>query len=86
MDIKKIESGRGGVSPMPMLIIHGTDDDLVDISHAKMLYKKAKDPKDIWIIEAAVHRISTDERAINGALEWLKKVNTMSHDIHQKHL
>ncbi len=47
---------------------------------------KAKDPKDIWIIEAAVHRISTDERAINGALEWLKKVNTMSHDIHQKHL
>ncbi|RJP59741.1 MAG: hypothetical protein C4549_01865 [Deltaproteobacteria bacterium] len=73
------------ISPRPMLIIHGTDDELVDISHAKRLYEKAKDPKDILVIEGAVHRIRTDERAINGALEWLKKVNTMPHDIHQKH-
>lgn len=74
------------ISPRPMLIIHGTHDELVDISHAKKLYKRAKEPKDLLVIEGAVHRIRTDERAINGALEWLKKVNTMSHDIHQKHL
>ncbi|MEW6615104.1 MAG: alpha/beta fold hydrolase [Thermodesulfobacteriota bacterium] len=67
----------GRISPRHVLIIHGTDDELLDISHAKRLYEKAKDPKDISIIEGAIHRIRTDERAINGALEWLKKVNRL---------
>jgi len=73
------------VSPRPILIIHGTTDEIVDQTHASRLYEKAKDPKDILMIEGAEHRIRTDERAINGALVWLKKVNTMPLDIHQKH-
>ncbi|MFH2012151.1 MAG: alpha/beta fold hydrolase [Pseudomonadota bacterium] len=66
------------ISPRPMLIIHGADDELVNVSHAKRLYEKAKAPKDISIIERGIHRIRTDERAINIALEWLKKVNGLS--------
>jgi dipeptidyl aminopeptidase/acylaminoacyl peptidase len=65
----------GRISPRYMLIIHGADDELVDISHAKKLYEAARNPKDISIIERAVHKIRTDERAINIALQWLKKVN-----------
>jgi len=63
------------ISPIPMLIIHGTKDDTVPISHAWKLYKKAKQPKDILIIEGAEHRIRTDVRAINGALKWLKEID-----------
>lgn len=74
-----------GISPRPVLIIHGTNDDTVDVSHAWNLYEKAKNPKDILLIKGAEHRIRTDERAITGALTWLKKVNSMPLDIHQKH-
>ena len=74
------------VSPRPLLIIHGTGDDTVDISHARKLYEKAKNPKEILLIEGAEHGIRTDERAINSALQWLKKVNVMPLDTRQIHL
>jgi dipeptidyl aminopeptidase/acylaminoacyl peptidase len=73
------------ISPRPILIIHGTSDATVDVSHARRLYEKAAPPKDILIIEGAEHRIRTDERVINAALKWLKKINSMPLDIHQKH-
>ncbi|MFH1624554.1 MAG: alpha/beta fold hydrolase [Pseudomonadota bacterium] len=73
------------ISPRPILIVHGTADEVVDVSHAWRLYEKAENPKDLSIIEGAIHRIRTDERAINRALEWLKKVNTTPRDIHRIH-
>jgi len=46
------------------------------LSHAKVLYENAKEPKDIQIIEGADHRL-TDPihrgRAVELTLEWFRK-------------
>lgn len=60
------------LSPRPLLIIHGTQDEVVEPSSAWALYERAGEPKDIIIIEGAGHRLRVDEKAIDGALNWLK--------------
>jgi len=62
----------GKISPRPLLIIHGTGDEVVEPSSAWALYERAGEPKDILIIEGAGHRLRLEERAIDGALNWLK--------------
>ena len=60
------------ISPRPLLIVHGTQDDVVDLSSAWALYERARDPKEILIVEGAGHRLRVSERAMDGALNWLK--------------
>ena len=43
------------ISPRPIFIIHGRRDNIVPGSQARMLYKKAKDPKEMWIVPGATH-------------------------------
>jgi fermentation-respiration switch protein FrsA (DUF1100 family) len=43
------------IAPTPLLIIHGTDDDVTSYRHAKRLYKKAKEPKELWTLDDAPH-------------------------------
>jgi dipeptidyl aminopeptidase/acylaminoacyl peptidase len=60
----------------PILIVHGSLDEIVPLSHAKVLYENAKEPKDIQIIEGANHRLTDPihrRRAIELTLEWFKK-------------
>ncbi|MDY6853478.1 MAG: alpha/beta hydrolase [Thermodesulfobacteriota bacterium] len=73
------------ISPRPILIIHGSNDEVVDIGHAWKLYEKAKNPRDILIVDGASHRLRIHEEAMNGAIYWLKKVDSTSLDTHQKH-
>jgi len=63
------------ISPRPLLIIHGENDHTVPLSHARQLYRKAKEPKEISIIPGAEHKLRLSEPAMNTALAWLKKVN-----------
>ncbi len=60
------------ISPRPMLLIHGAQDDIVAVEQAHKLYEKAKEPKEILIIPGAGHRLRQEERAISAALSWLK--------------
>ena len=39
----------------PVLIIHGSDDELFPVQHAHKLYEVAQEPKDLWIIEGLKH-------------------------------
>jgi len=64
----------GRISPRPLLLIHGDKDDLVPVEHAHKLYKKAGEPKDLFIIPGAGHRLRLEEKAIATALEWLKQM------------
>jgi len=60
----------------PILIVHGSLDQQVPLSHAKVLYENAKEPKDIQIIEGADHRLTDPShrgRAVELTLEWFKK-------------
>ncbi|MBI5968006.1 MAG: alpha/beta fold hydrolase [Deltaproteobacteria bacterium] len=61
------------IPPRPLLLIHGTVDDVVDVGHARNLYEKVGKKAELFIIKGAEHRLRVDERAIKKAIEWLKK-------------
>jgi uncharacterized protein len=44
-----------GISPRPVLIIHGMRDRLTDVGDAHALYGACGDPKALWVIERAGH-------------------------------
>ena len=43
------------ISPIPLLIIHGTQDQVVSYKHATLLYNEAREPKTLWTIEKGRH-------------------------------
>jgi len=43
------------ISPIPVLLLHGTADDLVPIDHSERLFSAAKEPKYFWIAKEACH-------------------------------
>lgn len=43
------------ISPRPVFLIHGRYDNLVPAAQAKMLYKRAGEPKEIWLVPGAKH-------------------------------
>ena len=63
------------IPPRPLLLIHGTRDDVVRVSHAHRLYEKVKGKAELSIIEGAGHRLRVEEKAMEKALDWLKKIN-----------
>ena len=51
------------VSPIPLLLIHCTQDFYVPYHHSELLYEKAKEPKKLWIIEGCKHlQLFTDKQ------------------------
>lgn len=60
------------ISTRPLLLIHGDKDDLVPVEHAHKLYENAAEPKELFIIPGAGHRLRLEEKAITAALNWLK--------------
>jgi len=63
----------GRIPPRPLLIIHGTEDDVVDASQARTLYAEAGGRAELFLIEGAEHRLRVDEQAMKKASEWLRK-------------
>ena len=61
-----------GIAPRPLLLVHGSKDETVDIGDAYRLYEKAGEPKHIIIVSGAGHRLRQDERSIAIAIDWLK--------------
>jgi fermentation-respiration switch protein FrsA (DUF1100 family) len=59
------------ISPRPLLIIQGTNDDVVDTQSALALSEQAREPKEILLIEGAGHRLRCEEQAMDGAINWL---------------
>ncbi|MDH2919469.1 MAG: alpha/beta hydrolase [Sideroxydans sp.] len=43
------------ISPIPLLIIHGTSDSVVNSTHAQGLFNRARKPKQLWLIREAEH-------------------------------
>jgi len=61
-----------GIAPRPLLLVHGGKDELVDVSHARKLYARAGEPKQIIIIDGAGHRLRQNDRAVAIVINWLK--------------
>jgi len=66
----------GDIAPRPILLVHGSEDDVVDVSHAYRLYDKAREPKQLAIIEGAGHRLRLNEQAMDTVIGWLKSTCT----------
>jgi putative redox protein len=60
------------ISPRPLLLVHGSQDEVVAVSHARKLHAQAGEPKQLVIIEGAGHRLRQDERAMAVVTRWLK--------------
>lgn len=43
------------ISPRPVFLIHGRYDNLVPAAQAKLLFKRAGEPKEIWLVPGAKH-------------------------------
>jgi fermentation-respiration switch protein FrsA (DUF1100 family) len=44
-----------GVSPIPLLVIHGDRDAIVPLHHGQRLYELAREPKQLWIVPGGGH-------------------------------
>jgi uncharacterized protein len=64
------------VSPIALLIIHGTEDVSIDLAGVKRLYERAGDPKELVLIEGADHELSDNvayEQTMQSAVKWFVK-------------
>jgi len=61
-----------GISPRPLLLVHGGKDETVNISEAYRLYDRAGEPKQIVIVDDAGHRLRHSDEAMAIVLDWLK--------------
>lgn len=51
------------ISPRPLFIMHGRDDEIVDPHMAEELYAAAREPKELWLIDGVGHYCALDELA-----------------------
>jgi len=63
-----------GIAPRPLLLVHGSQDEMVAMSHVHRLYDRAGEPKQLKIIEGAGHALRQDDRAITIVVGWLKSL------------
>jgi pimeloyl-ACP methyl ester carboxylesterase len=70
------EKHVGGIAPRPLYIIHGSEDDVVPVSHAARLFEKAGEPKELKIMAEAGHRLRREPEVIAAILDWLERQRT----------
>ncbi len=63
-----------GIAPRPLLLVHGNQDNVVPVEHARRLYEKAGSPRKLVVIENAGHKLRREEKAVDAILEWLKSI------------
>ncbi|MEM3673766.1 MAG: YqiA/YcfP family alpha/beta fold hydrolase [Candidatus Bathyarchaeia archaeon] len=75
-DLEKYDLLKAVKKAPPILIIHGSMDEIVPVEHALKIYEAAPEPKRLEIIDGGDHTFSRVEhldRAINLSLEWFNK-------------
>jgi fermentation-respiration switch protein FrsA (DUF1100 family) len=63
------------LAPRPILLIHGTEDDVVPVESSRDLFDRAREPKDMVITQGAGHQLRLSEQAMDAAVDWLKAHN-----------
>lgn len=67
-----------GISPRPLLLVHGSKDETVPLADAHRLYDEAGEPKKLAIIDGAPHRLRRNDEAMAVVLDWLRQVNRLT--------
>ena len=63
----------GGISPIPVVIMHGVHDPIINIAHAESLYEAANDPKFLEKIEGDHNHIFEIENNRELLLSYLRR-------------
>jgi fermentation-respiration switch protein FrsA (DUF1100 family) len=61
------------ISPRPLLLVHGSQDNVVPLISSHKLFDRAGEPKQIVIIDAAEHRLRRNQEAVEVIIKWLKE-------------
>jgi alpha-beta hydrolase superfamily lysophospholipase len=66
----------GRVSPVPLAALHSTHDEFVGVPAIRDILAQAREPKRLWVIEAADHRFSNTrpelQRRLKEAIAWIE--------------
>jgi fermentation-respiration switch protein FrsA (DUF1100 family) len=62
----------GRIAPRPILIMHGTLDEIVPLRHAYTLFKAADEPKELWIVPGA-HHVEARDQDPDGYFERIER-------------
>ena len=60
------------IAPRPLLLVHGDQDETVEVSDAHRLYAQAGKPKQIIIVDGAGHGLRQNNKAMAAVISWLK--------------
>ena len=63
----------GKIPPRPLLLVHGSDDDVVPVTDSRVLADAAEGQCELRIITAGAHLLRHDPRAIAVLLGWLER-------------
>jgi dienelactone hydrolase len=62
------------VAPVPLAAIHSTHDEFVPVAQVQQVFDRAKEPKKLWIVNAADHRFSDNledfDQCLLEAISW----------------
>lgn len=66
----------GRVTPVPLAALHSTHDEFVALPEIQSILAQAREPKRLWVIEAANHRFSDSQpelqRRLKEAIAWIE--------------
>lgn len=62
------EAVIGTITPTPLVIIHGTADDIIPYSHGQRLFELARQPKQFWSVEGGGHISALEDGAYRQRL------------------
>ena len=71
------------VAPLPLALIHSTRDEFVAVSEIERLFQAAREPKQLWLIDASNHRfedklLEFDQRLLE-AIAWEARITNTKH-------
>jgi fermentation-respiration switch protein FrsA (DUF1100 family) len=65
------------VAPVPLAVIHSTQDEFVPLAEAQQILQKAASPKKLWVVQASDHKFSGNIAEFNTrlleAIQWVKQ-------------
>jgi dipeptidyl aminopeptidase/acylaminoacyl peptidase len=61
----------GGISPTPILIVHGDSDDLVPVEEAHRLFQAAGEPKELYVVKGGGHKLRHEPEAMDKTISWV---------------
>lgn len=70
------EKAIGSVSPIPVLVLHSKDDEMIDIYHAEKLYQAAKEPKSFRQIVGGHNNVFSKKENRQVLLDYLKSLQS----------